>query len=399
MSDAAVLIVGAGIAGATLAVLLADAGVPVTLIDHRPSPPAPTSGQPLDARVSAIHAAAVGLYERLGVWSRLAAGRQAPFGRIEVWDAGSAGRIGFDSAQVGQPWLGRIVENRSLLAALHGRLREMSAAGVLAPATLADWRVDERGLTAGLGDGRELTAQLLVAADGAASPLRERAGLACVHDDFGQSALVCHVATEQAHADTARQRFLPTGPLAFLPLADGRCSIVWSTNPGEAQRLAQLPEEAFARELAGAFDHRLGAVTAVDERRVIPLRGLEAERYLGPRLALLGDAAHVVHPLAGLGANLGIGDAAALAHQLVRAHRSGRDLGWVETLRPYERGRRSENLPVVQAIRGLQRLFRVDNAPLRALRGFGLLAVDRIGPLKRLLTAAACGLTDPALRA
>lgn len=395
--NSTVLIVGAGITGATLALVLADAGVPVLLVDRQPPPMPSPSPQPLDLRVGAIHAAAVGMFERLGVWSRLPAACRQPFGRIEVWDAGSRGHIGFDSAQLGQPWLGHIVENRALVAALHDRLRELPGVSLLAPVALADWQADAQAISVRLDDGRALSARLLVAADGAASPLRAQAGIATADDDFGQCALVCHVAMEIPHADTARQRFLPTGPLAFLPLADGRCSIVWSTTPAEAQRLAALPAEEFAQVLGAAFEHRLGAISGVGERAILPLRGREAARYLGPRLALIGDAAHVVHPMAGLGANLGIADAAALAQVVIAALRSGRDPGLTQTLRPYERARRSENLPVVHAIRGLHRLFAADAAPLRLLRGAGLLAVDRAGPIKRWLTAAACGLTDASL--
>ncbi|HEX2796981.1 MAG TPA: FAD-dependent oxidoreductase [Immundisolibacter sp.] len=396
MSDCGVLIVGAGITGATLALALADAGVAVTVLDRQPAPPLPAPGQPLDVRVSAIHAAAVGLLERLGAWALVPAACRAPFGRIQVWDAASVGSIRFDSAEIGQPWLGSITENRALVAALHARLAERPAARLLAPAVLDDWEVRVDGVIVRLGDGRELTARLLVGADGGASPLRLRAGIAAQSDEFGQCALVGHVLTERPHGDTARQRFLATGPLAFLPLADGRCSIVWSTTPLEAQRLAALPADEFAVELGLAFEHRLGEITAIGERAVIPLRGLEAARYVGPRLALIGDAAHVVHPMAGLGANLGIGDAAALARGVIAALHGGRDPGLIQTLRPYERARRSQNLPVVQAIVGLHRLFTTGVAPLRALHGAGLLAVDRAGPLKRLLTTAACGLADGA---
>jgi len=398
MTDCEVLIVGAGITGTTLALALADAGVTVTLLDRGAPPSLPEPGQPLDVRVSAIHAAAVGLLERLGAWPLLPAACRAPFGRIQVWDAASVGSISFDSSEIGQPWLGSITENRALVAALHARLAELPAARVLAPAVLDDWEVRADRAIVRLGDGRELTARLLVGADGGASPLRLRAGIGAAADDFGQCALVCHVATERPHADTARQRFLPTGPLAFLPLADGRCSIVWSTTPLEAQRLAALPADELALELAAAFEHRLGEITAIGERAVIPLRGLEAARYVGPRLALVGDAAHVVHPMAGLGANLGIGDAAALAHVVIAALHSGRDPGLTQALRPYERARRSENLPVVQAIHGLHRLFGAGATPLRLLRGAGLRAIDRSGAVKRLLTAAACGLADGAFR-
>ncbi|MBC7160917.1 MAG: FAD-dependent monooxygenase [Immundisolibacter sp.] len=396
MSDCEVLIVGAGITGATLALALADAGVAVTMLDREAAPSLPAPGQPLDVRVSAIHAAAVDLLERLGAWPLVPAACRAPFGHIQVWDAASVGSIRFDSAEIGQPWLGSITENRALVAALHARLAELPAARLLAPAVLDDWEVRADRVIVRLGDGRELTMRLLVGADGAASPLRLRAGIGAAADDFGQCALVGHVATERPHAHTARQRFLPTGPLAFLPLADGRCSIVWSTTPPEAQRLAALPAGEFMLELGQAFEHRLGQITAIGERAVIPLRGLEAARYVGPRLALIGDAAHVVHPMAGLGANLGIGDAAALARLVIAALHSGRDPGLIQTLRPYERARRSQNLPVVQAIVGLHRLFTAGAAPLRALRGAGLLAVDRAAPIKRLLTTAACGLADGA---
>lgn len=393
--DAEVLIVGGGITGAALALALADAGVSVALLD-RDAPPVLQTDQPLDVRVSAIHAAAAGWLQRLGAWDLLPAACRAPFGRIEVWDASSAGRIGFDSADIGQPWLGHIVENRALVAALHARLAQLPAAHVLASAECDDWQVETDGVRLRLANGRDLTARLLVGADGAASPLRLRAGIAAVDEPFGQCALVCHVATEQPHGDTARQRFLPTGPLAFLPLADGRSSIVWSTTPPEAQRLAALPADEFAVELGTAVGERLGAIGAVGERAVIPLRGREAARYVGPRLALVGDAAHVVHPLAGLGANLGLGDAAQLAAAVTGALRAGRDPGQDHLLRAYERTRRSQDLPVVRAIVGLHRLFTAKAPPLRVLRGAGLLAVDRAAPLKRLFTTAACGLDDAA---
>ena len=400
MTDVEVLIVGGGITGAALALLLADAGVPVAVIDRAIATPMPHADQPLDLRVSAIHVAAGGLLERFGAWDRIPPACRAPFGRIEVWDAASAGHIGFDSADIGQPWLGHIVENRALVAALHSRLAQLPAARVLAPAVWDDFDVQADRQTGRvclrLDDGRTLTARLLVGADGASSPLRLRAGIAAADQPFGQCALVCNVVTECPHDDTARQRFLPTGPLAFLPLADGRSSIVWSTTPQEAGRLAALPADDFTRELADAFGQRLGAIGAVGERAVIPLCGREAAHYVGPRLALVGDAAHVVHPLAGLGANLGLGDAAQLAAQVIDALRAGRDPGHGGLLRAYERTRRSRDLPVVRAIVGLHRLFTAGAPALRTLRGAGLLAVDRTPPARRLFTTAACGLDDPA---
>lgn len=396
MSADDVVIVGGGITGAAAAVALAGAGARVTLLDRQAPPPLPALGAALDLRVSAIHAAAADWLTRLGVWPRVPASHRAPFGAIRVWDAGSNGRIGFDSADLGQPWLGHIVENRALVAALHERLAALPTARRLAPAQLDDWHIDTGGVHLRLADGSRLQARLLVGADGADSPLRLGAGIACHDRPYGQCALVGHVGTEKPHDAIARQRFLPTGPLAFLPLADGRCSIVWSTTPTEAARLQALPAAQFVRELEAAFEQRLGAVLTVGERAVLPLRGRLAERYVGPRLALLGDAAHVVHPMAGLGANLGLGDAAQLTGIVIEALRGGRDPGAADGLRRYQRARRARNLPVVQAIGALHRLFGATPAPLRALRGAGLRLTDHAGPLKRALTTAACGLDDPA---
>lgn len=397
MTDGDVVIIGGGITGAAAAVALASAGARVTLLDRQAPPPLAASDAALDLRVSAIHAAAAGWLTHLGVWPLVPASHRSPFGGIQVWDAGSSGHIGFDSADLGQPWLGHIVENRALVAALHERLTALPTALRLAPAQLDDWHTDdEHGVHLRLEDGSRLHARLLVGADGADSPLRLGAGIASHDTPYGQCALVCHVGTERSHDAIARQRFLPTGPLAFLPLADGRSSIVWSTTPDEAMRLEALPAAQFAPELEAAFEGRLGAVTTVGERAVLPLRGRLAERYVGPRLALLGDAAHVVHPMAGLGANLGLGDAAQLTGIVIDALRAGRDPGAADGLRRYQRARRAQNLPVVQAIGALHRLFGTTAAPLRALRGAGLRLTDHAGPLKRALTAAACGLDDPA---
>ncbi|GAB4356113.1 MAG: UbiH/UbiF family hydroxylase [Immundisolibacter sp.] len=395
VTDGDVVIVGGGITGAAAAVALASAGARVTLIDHQ-APPLAASDAALDVRVSAIHAAAAGWLTRLEVWSLVAADRRTPFGGIQVWDAGSSGHIGFDSAELGQPWLGHIVENRALVAALHRRLTALPTACRRAPAQLDHWHTDTHGVHLRLDDGSRLHARLLIGADGADSPLRLGAGIACYDTPYGQCALVCHVGTEKPHQAIARQRFLPTGPLAFLPLADGRSSIVWSTTPDQATRLQALPAAQFALELAAAFEWRLGAVTTVGERVILPLRGRLAERYIGPRLALLGDAAHVVHPMAGLGANLGLGDAAQLTGIVIDALRAGRDPGAADGLARYQRTRRAQNLPVVQTIAALHRLFGATTAPLRALRGVGLRLTDHAGPLKRALTMAACGLDDPA---
>jgi 2-octaprenyl-3-methyl-6-methoxy-1,4-benzoquinol hydroxylase/2-octaprenylphenol hydroxylase len=258
-----------------------------------------------------------------------------------------------------------------------------------AKVTGTDATDDRRTLT--LDDDTSVAARLVVAADGADSVLRGLLGIASRDRDYGQRAIVAHVATERAHESTAWQRFVPGGTIAFLPLADGRSSIVWSVSQADAERLLALGDEAFCAELGAAFDFRLGRITATTERASFPLRMKLAERYLAPRFVLIGDAAHAVHPLAGQGVNLGLRDVGELRSVLVEARDAKRDFAAESVLRRYERRRRSDNTLSAHAFDAIQRVFGSDAMPLAALRGAGLAVVNKIAPLKQAFARHAAG--------
>jgi 2-octaprenylphenol hydroxylase len=270
-------------------------------------------------------------------------------------------------------------------------LEALPSVALLCSARVRAFTLDGSRARITLTDGRLLEAALLVGADGRDSAIRTQADIATRGWDYDQHALVVNVAHELSHEQTAWQRFCPTGPLAFLPLADGRSSIVWSTTPLEAQRFAALPEVEFCRALGAAFGHRLGAVLSCGPRGVFPLRLQHTEHYVRPRLALIGDAAHALHPLAGQGVNLGLLDAAALAEALLAAAGRGRDLGALHTLRPYERARKGENLVMLAAMDVFKRTFSNDFSPLRLLRNAGLDLADRVVPLKHMFLQHALG--------
>jgi 2-octaprenylphenol hydroxylase len=263
---------------------------------------------------------------------------------------------------------------------------------LLCPANGAEIALAEDAALLELTDGRRLAARLLVGADGRDSWVRDRAGIATRGWLYDQEAVVANVEVAEPHRETAWQRFLPTGPLAFLPLADGRCSIVWSATEGRARGLMALDEAGFRRELEEAFERRLGAIGAIGPRASFPLRLQHAKEYVRPRLALIGDAAHAVHPLAGQGVNLGFLDAAALAAAIEEALARGRDIGGLWALRRYERARRGDNALMLAAMDGFKRLFSNRNPPLAALRSAGLTAADHLAPLKRLFMRQALGL-------
>jgi 2-octaprenylphenol hydroxylase len=263
---------------------------------------------------------------------------------------------------------------------------------LICPASVRSFALSPSQAHITLDDGRELACALLVAADGRDSMVREFAGVNTLGWAYDQSALVANVAHQAPHQQTAWQRFLPSGPLAFLPLADGRSSIVWSTSPAAAKQLLALDEGVFCQALGEAFEQRLGAIETVGPRGVFPLRLQHAERYVLPRLALIGDAAHAIHPLAGQGVNLGFLDAAELAQVLVAARQRGRDIGALPVLRRYERARKGDNLAMLGAMDLFKRLFSNDSMPLRLLRNTGLGLADRIFPAKRSLLRRALGI-------
>lgn len=391
------IIVGAGMVGSALALALQDQGLEILLVDGGPLSVNPFDSQAaFEPRVSALSGASQRILERLGVWQGIAARRASPYGEMQVWDGSGTGQIHFSAASVHAETLGHIVENRVVQDALLERLHD-SPIGLLANARLEQLRRSGDDWLLTLTDGRELRAPLLVAADGANSAVRRLAGCATREWDYLHHAIVTSVRCAKPHQATAWQRFTDDGPLAFLPLVgpEGEhwCSIVWSATPSEAERLMALDEAGFRRALGFAFEHRLGEVLHVDKRLCIPLRQRHAKRYIEDGLALIGDAAHSIHPLAGQGVNLGFLDVAVLAEVLLHAAQRGERLSDVKVLSRYERRRMPHNLAMMAAMEGFERLFQADPLPLRLLRNSGLNWVDGLPEAKALFVRQALGLS------
>jgi 2-octaprenylphenol hydroxylase len=384
-----VSILGAGIVGATLACALGRSGMRVALVEARAPLAAPAQGW--DMRVSAVTRASERVFDNLGAWAGMVQRRVSPFREMRVWESGG-GEVHFDSAELAEPCLGHIVENRVIVEALLERLASFENVSLFRPASAT--RIIEGADRArlNLDDGSRLSTRLLVGADGADSVVRRHAGIEMRGWPYAQRAVVAVVRPERHHGETAWQRFMPSGPLAFLPLTDGRCSIVWSSDTPRADELMQLDDAQFALELESAFEYRLGSIEEVSPRAAFPLALGHARAYVAPRLALIGDAAHTVHPLAGQGANLGVADAAALAEVVTEAVRAGRDPGSHAVLRRYERWRKGETLLMLALMDGFKRLFGNDLTPLRLVRGAGLGLFDAAGPLKRAVMRRAMGL-------
>ena len=385
-----IAVVGAGMVGSAMALGLAQAGFRVALVEAR-QPEAWQAGDELDLRVVALAESSRRLLQRLGVWTSIAHARVSPYRRMHVWDAENGAILHFDAAERGEGELGHIVENRLIQHALWQAVTAEGSVDVRCPASVVATTQDGETRTLELDDGTRLSARLVIAADGGASPLRGTLGIGTRGHAYAQRGVVAHVGTQRAHEATAWQRFLPGGPLAFLPLADGRSSIVWSLPEAQAQRVLALDDAGFCTELGCAFDFRLGPITQVSRRAAFPLQLQLAQRYLAPRFALLGDAAHQVHPLAGQGVNLGYRDVAELLDLLTAAREGNRDFAAEYTLRRYERRRRSDNALSAWGFDAIGRAFNWQAEPLVFARGLGVRALNAIGPLKRLLIDKAAG--------
>ncbi len=390
-ADFDVVIVGGGIVGSTLAAALARNGIGAAVIES--APPRPYSGGPYAERVSALNVASQRILSALGAWPHVAKRRVSPFRQMHVWDEGSHGSIHFSAADIGEPYLGHIVENDLVVDALHAALRQSDSVEVLQPLRVEAMSFSADAVRVRTSTAGVITAKLLVAADGARSRVRRTAAIDVARRSYRQRAIVANVKTELPHEETAWQRFLTTGPVALLPLADGNCSLVWSCDTERAKALAALDKRAFAEALGAALEHRLGAVELIGERRAFALLKLHAQSYIGRRCALIGDAAHVTHPLAGLGANLGVADAASLAQVLQEAFAKGRaDAGSHRVLRAYERWRRGENALVLTLMDAFKSGFGSRSRPLAALRGLALGTADALAPLNHLCIRRAMGL-------
>ncbi|EGT3573175.1 FAD-dependent 2-octaprenylphenol hydroxylase [Citrobacter sp. ANG330] len=394
MQSVDVAIVGGGMVGLAVACGLQGSGLRVAVLEQREPQPLAADAEPA-LRVSAINAASEKLLTRLGVWSDIVARRVSCYHGMEVWDQDSFGRIEFDDQSMGYSHLGHIVENAVIHYALWQKAQQSSDITLMAPAELQQvaWGENDAFLT--LKDGAMLTARLVIGADGANSWLRNKADIPLTFWDYHHHALVATIRTEEAHGAVARQAFHGEGILAFLPLSDPHlCSIVWSLSPEEAERMQQASDEQFNQALNIAFDNRLGLCRVESERQVFPLTGRYARQFAAHRLALVGDAAHTIHPLAGQGVNLGFMDAAELVDELKRLHRQGKDIGQYLYLRRYERSRKHSAAMMLAGMQGFRELFAGTNPAKKLLRDIGLKLADTLPGVKPQLLRQAMGLND-----
>jgi 2-octaprenylphenol hydroxylase len=396
-----VVIIGAGIAGASLAVALSGEGFSIALVEAQaldlPELPVAYGVHNFDPRVSALTPRSRAFLEKLGAWEAIAAYRYCPYRHMTVWDAEGTGQIEFDRAEVNAPELGHIVENRAIVSALLARVSVAADISLLSPVALQSCaRLGSSRMHLEMDEGGALEADLLVAADGALSRVREMMAFHSREWDYGHRAIVATVEVAHSHEETAWQRFLPTGPLALLPLPGGDghhyCSVVWSLQEHLVDEVLALEDEAFCAELERSCEGRLGAVLGSSRRIAFPLRQRHAVDYVQAGVALVADAAHTIHPLAGQGINLGLQDVAVLAEELVAGHHCGVSPGQLQLLRRYQRRRKGENLMMMSAMDGFKRLFEQQSLPLRWLRNAGMRTVDQMQPLKQQLMRHAMGL-------
>ncbi len=396
-----VVIVGSGIAGSALASALSGSGLSIALIEAQPlnktALPSLMDIDHFDARVSALTPRSQIFLQKIDAWEGIASQRLCPYSHMTVWDGEGTGVIEFDCAEVGVPALGHIVENRVIVASLLQRVQSVTDVALLNPVKLESCDIRPGGgASLVLDSGETIHSDLLVAADGAMSRIRTLLNFETREWDYGHSAIVATVELERSHQNTAWQRFLPTGPLAFLPLPGQHdrhyCSIVWSVSDNLLEGLLALDSEDFCTELEQAFEHRLGKVLACSARFGFPLRQRHALDYVQAGVALVADAAHTIHPLAGQGINLGLADVAVLAQEILSGHERGASPGQLQLLKRYQRKRKSENLTMMAAMDGFKALFEQPALPIRLLRNAGMRTVNQLGPLKAQLMHRAMGL-------
>ncbi|MCH4811219.1 UbiH/UbiF/VisC/COQ6 family ubiquinone biosynthesis hydroxylase [Vreelandella neptunia] len=390
------VIVGGGMVGTALCALLAQAGMQVALVEAQPAPLSldkATKKLPTP-RVSALTPVSQRLLTHLGAWPAMQKTRVTPYRGMQVWDAEGSGEIAFSADEAGVAVLGHIVENTITLAALNNQVFDHPNVtpffGVRLEAlerNSGSWLI--------LDDGRQLHAPLIIAADGAHSVLREMAGIEVASDDMQQDAVVTTVQCAKAHGGIARQAFIDGRPLAFLPLTvegdDRYCSIVWSTTAEHAKQLSELSQQGLGDALGEAFGYRLGEVTVCDKAHRFPLVQRHARHYVQSHFALVGDAAHSIHPLAGQGVNLGLMDAAVLAEEVVQAWQRGAPWGELSTLRRYERRRRFDNSAMLGLMKGFKVLFGSHDPALTLARNLGMSGMNQLVPLKRVVMRQATG--------
>jgi len=395
-----IIIVGCGLVGLINALLLAkESGLRIAILDAK-TPGATWNVDHYDSRVFAITPATKNILQNLGVWSLIESRRLSVYTRMQIWDEKSGAELIFDQADLSVPCLGYIVEENLIRTALLDQAAEVDQLDLLYPVQLRGLSQEPNYVELDcMGEAitAPLRGRLLIGADGAQSWIREQAGIVLHIQAYHHSALIAQVQTEKVHQRTAGQVFLgsdhyPSGPLAFLPLNDPhQCSIVWSTVPQEAERLLNMAEAEFQDLLGKAFADRLGKIQLVCKRQIFPLYERHVENYVKARVALIGDAAHTLHPLAGQGINLGIADAASLAAVIIEALNKKRDYANLSTLRRYERARKSENLIMLNTVKLLKNLFTGEHKGLQILRSQVLQWVNQSGLLKKFLASYAMG--------
>jgi len=389
--DGDIVIVGGGITGSSLACLLGEAGFSIILLDNDiKSEHTPENKDP---RVFAITIASERILRKAGAWFFINKENISPFRRMHVWDKNGNGEIHFESASICEPTMGYIIPHRDILDALHKKICDLENVIHIKGVLPKKIKVEADTVILDCNNEEQFKTKLLVAADGSNSKTRELLNIHYQKYDYKQSALASIVTTEISHNEVARQRFLNDGPLAFLPMKNPyESGIVWSSSPQRVEELLKFDKATFHSELEAAFDNKLGKIRDSTERNAFPLCRAQAEHYVQPRFALIGDSAHIVHPLAGLGANLGLLDTASLAETLIDSFNLDRDIGRLQALRRYERWRKGENRQMMYLIDGFKYLFENQFQSVQWLRNFGLDIIDEMPIVKNAIMMRAMGL-------
>ena len=387
-----IVVVGAGMIGTTVTCLLAKQGLKVALLDHTKLTPWSADTPP--SRVNAISPATINIFKFIGIWPSILDKRACPYHTMRVWDQQTDANITFEAAKNGQPVLGYIVENQAIIHSAIERLRQNYLVTLFENTRISHLETESERVSVAIEDRQDrLCAHLVIGADGARSLIRTLSEIKSNSHDYRQQAIVSTLSLDSPHQNTAWQCFQPTGPVALLPLQDNRCSLVWSCDNDHVKELVSLSDRQFCDRLSTLFQSELGRITACSERFSFPLKQHHAKQYFAGRCTLVGDAAHRTHPLAGLGANIGFLDAAALSQTLEDARSKNRSVGNQTVLRRYERWRRSENELILSSMKVLESLFAHRSPGIQKLRELGVNMTDHFSLLKDRFAHHAMGLS------